>query len=231
MFKYLYIILAILGTQKMVAQMHEIGVFLGGSNPISDIGRTYYVFPNKLAYGGVYKWNFHERMSLRIQLTFTDLRANDIQSDIDGKIKRNFAFTNEITDATLGFEYNFLKFNMHNRLDKPITPYVFSGVTYLNYDDLHINKRITTRPLEAENTSVRNRSWAIPFVLGVKAKVSVNFVVAAEIGTRFTFTNNLDGSFPENPQDVFGNRAVNDWYTFSGFTITYTFGRKPCYCD
>jgi len=23
----------------------------------------------------------------------------------------------------------------------------------------------------------------------------------------------------------------NDWYTFSGVTVTYTFGRKPCYCS
>ncbi|MDX1317352.1 MAG: DUF6089 family protein, partial [Xanthomarina gelatinilytica] len=22
----------------------------------------------------------------------------------------------------------------------------------------------------------------------------------------------------------------NDWYMFTGVTLTYTFGRKPCYC-
>ena len=29
----------------------------------------------------------------------------------------------------------------------------------------------------------------------------------------------------------FGNFNNNDWYVFSGFTLTYTFGRKPCYCN
>ena len=28
----------------------------------------------------------------------------------------------------------------------------------------------------------------------------------------------------------FGNLNNNDWYVFSGITLTYTFGEKPCYC-
>lgn len=230
MCKILYSLLVVLGIQVANAQMHELGVFVGGSNPISDVGRTYYIFPNKLAYGGVYKWNFHDRVSLRFQVTKTDLRGNDVQSDIPGKRNRQFAFTNEILDMTLGLEYNFFKFSMHNLLDKPVTPYFFTGVTYLDSDDLFFYKNVTTRPLEAQTTNARNKDWAIPIILGIKAKVSVNFVVAAEIGTRFTFTNNLDGSFPANSELAFGNKTSNDWYTFSGVTVTYTFGRKPCYC-
>ncbi|MEP2335783.1 MAG: DUF6089 family protein, partial [Nonlabens ulvanivorans] len=29
----------------------------------------------------------------------------------------------------------------------------------------------------------------------------------------------------------FGNINNNDWYVFSGVTLTYAFGRKPCYCN
>lgn len=231
MYRYLSLILVVLGTQMVSAQMHELGVFLGGSNPISDVGRTYYIYPNKLAYGGIYKWNFHDRVSLRFQVLFTDLRANDIQSDVNGKIQRQFAFSNQLSELALGIEYNFLKFSMHNRLAKPVTPYFSTGFAYINYDDIYIDKRLTLRPLEAQSTSKRDRSWAVPIILGVKAKVSVNFVVAAELGTRFTFTNNIDGSFPQRMELAFGNKNTNDWYTFSGITLTYTFGRKPCYCD
>ena len=28
----------------------------------------------------------------------------------------------------------------------------------------------------------------------------------------------------------FGNTNNKDWYVFTGFTLTYTFGNKPCYC-
>jgi hypothetical protein len=41
----------------MNAQIHEIGVFLGGNNYIGDLGKMTYVNPNQLAYGVLYKWN------------------------------------------------------------------------------------------------------------------------------------------------------------------------------
>jgi len=73
-------------------------------------------------------------------------------------------------------------------------------------------------------------------VLGYKATVGAKFVFAAEIGARYTFTDNIDGSNPDKSSESneslsFGNINNNDWYVFTGITITYTFGRKPCYCN
>lgn len=229
MCRYLFLII-LFGVQIVTAQTHEIGIFLGGSNPISDVGRTYYVFPNKLAYGGLYKWNFHNRAAMRLQVTRTDLRANDIQSDVAGKAKRQFAFTNRLVEASLGAEYNFFKFDMHTPLDKPITPYLFTGISYIEHDDLYFPSLVLS-PQEAQVTLQRRGNWAIPVVLGVKAKVNVYLVVAAEVGVRFSFTDNLDGSSPKYNAPSFGNVASKDYYAFSGVTLTYTFGRKPCYCD
>ncbi|MDO5607068.1 MAG: DUF6089 family protein [Capnocytophaga sp.] len=223
--------LLIIGGQAATAQIHELGVFVGGSNPISDVGRTYYVYPNKLALGALYKWNFHERMSLRAQVTKTTLAANDIDSDIAGKRNRQFHFTNELTELAVGAEYNFFEYSMHNRLDRPYTPYLFTGISYFWYDDLYFDRNVAARPLGATATLRRNKSFAIPLVLGVKAKVSMRLVAAFEVGTRFTFINNLDGSLPDDLSFTFGNKTSNDWYTFTGFTLTYTFGEKPCYCN
>jgi hypothetical protein len=39
------------------AQIHEIGVFLGGSNYVGDVGSTTYIAPNEPAFGILYKWN------------------------------------------------------------------------------------------------------------------------------------------------------------------------------
>jgi hypothetical protein len=51
-------------------------------------------------------------------------------------------------------------------------------------------------------------------------------VLALETGARYTLTDNIDGSFNQK----FGNINNNDWYVFTGATLTYTFGTKPCYC-
>ena len=67
--------------------------------------------------------------------------------------------------------------------------------------------------------------------VGAKLRVNQFLILGAEIGARYTFTDNLDGSNPEGSNEEsyqFGNIFSNDWYVFSGITLTYTFKRKPC---
>ena len=71
-------------------------------------------------------------------------------------------------------------------------------------------------------------------VLGVKSNISHHLVLGFEIGARYTFSDEIDGSVPDNPGRAdlsFGNINSNDWYVFTGFTLTYTFGQRPCYCN
>ena len=72
-------------------------------------------------------------------------------------------------------------------------------------------------------------------VLGFKTTFTEKLIFAVEIGARYTFTDELDGSVPHSKDLIdnfsIGNINNNDWYVFTGATLTYTFGRKPCYCD
>ena len=67
-------------------------------------------------------------------------------------------------------------------------------------------------------------------------KTPRDFIIGFEISAKHTFTDNLDGSYPnfENmqfySQKPFGSNLSQDWYVFSGLTITYVFGSEPCYC-
>ena len=77
---------------------------------------------------------------------------------------------------------------------------------------------------------------SIPMVVGYKAYLGGNLVLGFEIGARYTFTDDLDGSNPikgleDNKSLKFGNIDSNDWYVFTGLTLTFTFGRQPCYCN
>lgn len=74
--------------------------------------------------------------------------------------------------------------------------------------------------------SERKKSIAIPMIVGLKANVLPRFILAIETGARYSQSDNMDGSFNEK----FGNINNNDWYVFSGLTLTYTFGKSPCYC-
>ena len=77
----------------------------------------------------------------------------------------------------------------------------------------------------------KQKTLALPIILGVKSNLTSNFVVGLEVGSRFTFVDDLDGSLPLNINETpFGNFNNNDWYVFSGITLTYTFGNKPCFC-
>ena len=60
-----FIFILIIGMTTFTnAQINEVGVFLGGSNYIGDIGSTNYVNPNDFAFGVIYKYNINPRIAL-----------------------------------------------------------------------------------------------------------------------------------------------------------------------
>ncbi|MBK0370290.1 type IX secretion system protein PorG [Flavobacterium agrisoli] len=223
--RYFYLLLCFSSLFSSSAQIHEVGVFLGGSNYIGDVGNTTYISPDKLAFGILYKWNRSTRHAYRFSYTQSTLTANDFDSNEGARNQRGYRFDNTVREVAAGIEFNFFDFNLHLS-EKQITPYVYSGLSYFGYNDLYIINGDTFKESKAH-------SFAIPMTLGVKTNITPNFVLGAEISARYTFTDNVDGSFPNSnslSQYRFGNLNNNDWYVFTGMTLTYTFGNKPCFC-
>ncbi|TYA74589.1 type IX secretion system protein PorG [Seonamhaeicola marinus] len=225
--KYLTVlIISVLSLHLSHSQINEIGVYVGGSNFIGDVGATNYISPNQLAIGGIYKWNRSRRHSYRASIIFSKLEGIDVNSDDPRRIQRGYEFSTNILEASLGMELTFREFNLHSER-KIGTPYLHSGLTFTRHDNHFFQSGRQTQ----ENTS----SWAlgIPMTLGYKASFIDKIVVGIEIGARYTFSDELDGSIPSDPNRQalrFGNINNNDWYVFSGITLTYTFGENPCYC-
>ena len=221
----LLLLLFLFPIMAMDAQIHEVGVFVGVSNFVGDVGRTDYIYPNKPAIGIIYKWNKSPRHSYRFSYTQTNLRGNDVFSKEASRYPRGYSFDNGVKELSLALEFNFFDFNLHKSETK-ITPYLFSGISYFKYDELYVFNGETIKD-KSES------SFAIPLNLGIKSNISRYFVLGLEVGARFTFTDNIDGSNPKNENYKtlrFGNINNNDVYLFSGVTLTYTFGEKPCYC-
>ena len=207
------------------AQIHEVGIFAGGSNYIGDVGPTTYISPNEPALGLLYKWNKSPRHAYRFSYTQSKIVSNDLDSEEGARNQRGYRFENSIKEVSLGLEFNFFDFNLHELRNK-ISPYVYSGISYFRYDELYI--------LAGETRKDKGSgSFAIPINLGIKSNITPSLILAVEVGARYTLTDNLDGSNPKNENLEtlrFGNLNNNDWYVFSGLTLTYTFGNKPCYC-
>jgi Domain of unknown function (DUF6089) len=226
MIRFFFIfMISFFGINSMNSQIHEIGGFVGGSNYIGDVGPTDFVSPNKFAFGFLYKWNKSPRHAWRFSYMQSEIYASDKQSDIANRVNRNYRFKNSIKEFSAGLEFNFFDFNLHDFKTK-ITPYIYTGVSGFVYNQLFF---VNGQPKK----DYQDGGFAIPMIVGVKTNFLRNFILGAEIGARYTLTDNIDGSNPKNPNLNslrFGNYNSNDWYVFSGFTLTYTFGDKPCYC-
>lgn len=208
------------------SQTYEIGGFIGGANYIGDIGNATYINPNTLVGGAVFKWNRSDRHAFRLSVLYADLSADDAESKETRRQQRDYSFTNNIAEASLGIEYTFWEWNLYDGKRQSV-PYLYTGLTGFYADQVFLN---------ADNELVRdgkNFNVAIPAILGFKATLGTSLIAAIEIGARYTFSDNLDGSNPEELDlmaPTFGNVNGNDWYVFTGISLTYTFGRKPCYC-
>lgn len=204
-------------------QTYEVGAFLGGANAMTDIGAQEYINPRSLVVGGIFKWNKSQRYAWRAQLNYALLNFDDKQSKDPSRVLRDYKSDNSILELSAGLEVNFIPYNLH-KFGPAFSPYLYSGVTVFSYDYLHF---VTGIP---ENDN-KKTSFALPLIFGAKARVGSSTILGAEIGVRYTFTDNLDGSNPINSNfaaNSFGDINNNDWYVFSGITITYTFTRKPC---
>lgn len=212
-------------SNSMFCQINEIGVFMGGSNFIGDVGPTTYISPNSPAIGIIYKWNKTNRHAYRISYTQSKLTSKDINSDETSRNLRGYEFENNIKEVSLGLEFNFFDFDLH-RFGNKTTSYFYSGLSYTTYSSLYILNNVT-------RFDSKRGALGIPMTLGIKSKLNHRFILGIEVGARYTFTDAIDGSLPRDKKlDAlkFGNINNNDWYVFSGLTLTYSFGEKPCYC-
>uniref|UniRef100_UPI00404B8EA3 type IX secretion system protein PorG n=1 Tax=Flavobacterium sp. TaxID=239 RepID=UPI00404B8EA3 len=223
--KNLLLIFCCFLTSLTQAQIHEVGIWGGGANFMGDIGKTTYVSPNKLALGFIYKFNKSPRLTYRFSYIHGKIAGFDDQSDISSRNERDYSFKNKTNEFNAGLEFNFFEFDLH-QLKRQITPFISSGIIAFRYDELYFNNG-------TQRVDGGKWGFGIPMIVGVKGNITKQLILGFEIGARYTYTDNLDGSNPSNENLAglsFGNINSNDWYTFTGFTLTYTFGENPCFC-
>jgi len=212
--KLIIAFLFLLNTLIGYSQINELGFFLGGSNYIGDIGRTNYIYPNSLAFGGIYKWNFHPHISARATYIYSEISGDDNDSNNSFRKNRGFSFTNNMHEFAMGIEYNFFKYNLSKK-GYTHAPYFFVEAAVNQYQRLDNTVTLTS---------------VFPFGFGYKAKLANRIGIAFETSFRYTAKDDVDGyPFDNEATNIQINPNNNDWYVFTGFTLVYAFGRERCY--
>ncbi|QTE22257.1 DUF6089 family protein [Polaribacter cellanae] len=207
----------------LLGQVYEIGVSVGGSNYVGDIGRTNYIYPNRPAGAVFFKYNWNPRMALRATYSYLPIQGDDVNADTDFKQNRELNFKNTIHELAAGMEYNFYEFDMSSK-DKTWTPYILVELAAFRY------KSAQAEPQPGEYVFTNKTSYAVPIGVGFKSKLYDALAFSVEAKFRYTFVDDLDYSTPSIPSLNFGGTG-NDWYMFTGFSLIYTFGRPACYTE
>ena len=213
------------------SQIHEMGMFLGGSNTISDLGSTHFIYANSPAFGLIYKWNLTTRYALRASFITSKLKSSDYYANDLSRFNRFFEVNNKVFEFSAGMEVNFFNFDLHNQ-DREFSPYFFTGINYFQYQLFTIRNGLSSIDVNKYDSALE---FSIPAIVGIKFSINNSFVLSFETGIRYSLTDNIDGSNPigqfENDIQVkHGDLYNNDWYVFTGIALSYTFGRQPCYC-
>lgn len=137
------------------AQRHEVGVRLGMSNLVGDIGRTGYIlqkpFGGRIAdhgipfYGGImYRMNFNPYQTLRFDLGYSHIQFDDARAKEDYRNRRKAKGTNSGAEVDAIFEYNFYPVN--NEQKSMLSPYVFGGIGGILYSTRQVTLDFTDYP-------------------------------------------------------------------------------------
>jgi len=221
--KQLLAIVFICITSISWGQINEIGVFIGGSNYVGDVGKTNYIYPNRISGSLIYKYNLNPRIALRGDLSYVPIKSDDVESSNEIRRNRGFNFKNSIKELAVGIEYNFFEYDMTS-IDKIYTPYILLELAAFSYASAESE-------ISPDQYQLKQKiSYTIPFGLGFKGRLADNIGFAIETKVRYTFEDDLDFTTSRIPSLNFGGNS-NDWFMFTGVSIVYTFGRPSCYAD
>lgn len=201
--------------------LNEIGITVGGTNYSGDIGREFYIFPNKIGGGLVYKRNVNSRLVGRLSLSYLPIRDDDQNSSNIVRNERGYSFTNTLYEAAFGIEFNYFDYDVMSRYNG-YTPYVFLEFAGFYYDIAKATDHTTFH----YSSKV---SYAIPFGIGYKSRITDKLGYSVELRAQYTFEDDLDYNNQEVAPLRFGNKNSTDWYFFTGASLTYSFGRPPCF--
>ncbi|SOD78780.1 type IX secretion system protein PorG [Spirosoma fluviale] len=199
------------------AQKIEIGGGLGGMLYKGDVSPALNPRFYRPAASLFFRYNATRSFSIRGTGSLGGLRGEDNASRDPFLQARNYSFRTNLSAVEIDFEYNFLNYKPLPKA-KNWTPYVFGGIGL---------SRFTNAVIKVGGVVT------YPVGVGIKYEIKRPWSVGVEFGTRFMRNDYLDGlgdaTFGNALTKVAqGNPALKDSYTYTAFTLSYTFYKIVC---
>lgn len=218
--KYFFSILFLLASLSLLAQRQtkasrsELGVMYGGMYYIGDLNQYEHFKNTKPAIGLMYRFNVHSRMTLRGNIMYGGVAADDAESDEALLRNRNLHFRSEIWEAAAGVEFNYRPFQIgHPRYMATSYFLVELGAFHFNpqaqFNGYWYNlQALGTEGQVAEGGRSPYLRTQVVMPIGLGFRVTLGDVASLNIeyGIRKTFTDYLDDVRSENYADVDGIR-------------------------
>ena len=217
--KFVLTTMLLLVSASSFGQRHELGVRMGMSNLVGDIGRTNYILQKPIMdkisehglpfYAGIlYRLNFNPHQTLRFDFGYSHVQFDDRYAKEQYRRNRKWGTgTNSGVELDAIFEYYFFPVNEEQR--GMLSPYIFGGiggmfanvnkVVFYNefkqvggeYREPDLPEDFTTTP-EIETGS--KLIMSIPFGAGLKYKFNYNWALSGEFMFRPMFSDAIDYS-------------------------------------
>jgi hypothetical protein len=202
-----------------MAQFIEFGGGIGISNYTGDLNRVPIFSKSKPAVQAIYRMNFSEFISLKFTGTFAKLSGDDTKPIDALGVARDYSFDHNIIEFGTSFEYHFLNYRTQGAQHR-WSPFISLGFAFTKISNVD--------PTFEEFNPIQT---VIPMGGGAKFLLGKRFSLSVESGARKTFFDYLDGVsdgdiFIKDYQ--FGNPNDNDWYFYTGVSLTYIIYKIPC---
>lgn len=196
----------------------EVGGWAGVSNYFGDLNTEWRVNRPGPAGGAVARYNFNDRLCVRLGLNYGKISADDADSKNVYQQRRNLSFKSNVFDVSASGEFNFLPY-IHGDRDYYYTPYMMAGFTIFRYNPKakYEGKWEELRPLGTEGQFRGDEygafAGAINYGVGLKMDITYRLSFNVELGVRNVWTDYIDdvsGNYPdlEDLRSIRGDLAI-----------------------
>lgn len=232
------------------SQTFEVGPYGGVSYYLGDLNPGMHYKDSKIAYGALIRYNLNSRWAVKLS-GYRGQVSGSSQSNpyLPGK---DLSFISPITDISGVAEFNFFEYFTSSKREA-FTPYIYAGIGVFFFNPESNGVQLKSAGTEGQNIGYNGRkpyattAVNLPFGIGVKFSLAKKICVGAFWEMHKTFTDYIDDVSTTyylkgqdiNPNDVTallsdpgrnhqpdqmrGNPATKDWYSFSGVFLTYKF--------